>query len=106
MLTEAEKCLRDQLTHLQMYGWNYLRKGRVLECSLADILLRKGSYREAEGIYQKLKDFIHNHRRSRTTDLSYFRYLVGLAMASHLDGRLGQAYSRWSQVHENISQRG
>jgi hypothetical protein len=31
---------------------------------------------EAEGIYQKLKVFIDSHHRSRTSDLSHFRYLV------------------------------
>jgi hypothetical protein len=61
---------------------------------------------EAEGIYQKLKVFIDNHHRSRTSDLSHFRYLVGLAMPVHLDGHFEQAYGNWSEVRKSISQRG
>jgi len=63
----------------------------VLECLLADVLLRKGSYCDAEGIYQKLKVSVDSSHRSQTSDLSYFRYLVGLAIAAHLDSRLEQA---------------
>jgi tetratricopeptide (TPR) repeat protein len=103
--TEAEKVVRSQLKNMQTYGWdNNLSRVRILECSLADVLLRQGSYEEAEGIYLKLKVLVDSHYRSRTSHLSYFHYLVGLAMAAHLDGRLEQACSHWEEVRKTISQ--
>ena len=102
---EAEKLLKEPLHIFEEYGWTKIRKGRLLRCSMADVLLSKKSYCAAYDLYQNVKnDGDSSH--SPSTDVDYFHHLVGLAMSSHLDNCLDKAHTHWTDVIFKISQWG
>jgi hypothetical protein len=91
-----------KLEELKFVNQEGLKKYRVLECSIADALLRGRSYRKAEAIYRKLREFSENFPK-RTSNQRCFRYYVGLAMALHLDHRRDEALTYWIEVRHKIS---
>lgn len=95
--SDAEDCVDRAQAYFDKCLWTGVKKARALRCSKADVLLSKGSYCEAHDIYREL-----NSMSAPATNVTSFHYLAGLAMSSHLDNRLEEAYRYWDEVQKKL----
>jgi tetratricopeptide (TPR) repeat protein len=99
---EAEKLLNENLQIMINNKTEDLATGRRLRLSLAESLLSRQKYNDAEKVWlQLLKTYETTPRVDYATAVNKFRVLIGLARVHHMQGRWERALERWRQA-ENM----
>ncbi|KAL8764943.1 MAG: hypothetical protein Q9209_007807 [Squamulea sp. 1 TL-2023] len=102
----AEDMLRHELVGLKDLGLEDVSFGRDIRLSLAETLLMKGLFREAEEHFRALEELFEGRDINLTTGIGRLRLWLGLARISHRQGLWVDATNRWKNALKAAEDRG